>query len=166
MALRRTRTGERIPGEHPGAIGDASRRCQRLLPTDRHAPQAAVDRVRRTERRHGKVPLLQVVELFLTLEGPVPHRSQNLEVGGQRPQCDLEPDLVVPRGSAAVGDHVRAQLAGHASHGLSLHDALGANTQRIELAATHIAHDEKTQHLLKVVGTCVNLMMLDSPQRA
>ena len=58
------------------------------------------------------------------------------------------------------------RLARHARDGLRLHDALGADAQRIELAAPHVAHDEEAQHLLEVVRARIDLVMLDGPERA
>ena len=55
----------------------------------------------------------------------------------------------------------RAELARHARDGLRLHDALGADAQRIELAAAHVAHDEEAQHLLEVVRARIDLVVLD-----
>ena len=49
--------------------------------------------------------------------------------------------------------------------GLRLHHALGADAQRIELAAAHVAHDQEAQHLLEVVGARVDLVMLDGAER-
>ena len=50
--------------------------------------------------------------------------------------------------------------------GLRLHDALGADAQRVELAAPHVAHDQKAQHLLEVVGARIELVVRDGAERA
>ena len=62
-------------------------------------------------------------------------------------------------------DHVGAQFAGHACDGLSLHGALGTHAQRVHLAATHVAHDQKAQHFVEIVGARIDLMVIDSAQR-
>ena len=45
---------------------------------------------------------------------------------------------------------LRAELARVFGDGLRLHDALGADAQRIHLAALHVAHDQVLDHLLEV----------------
>ena len=141
-------------------IGNAALGGQRLLAADGHAPQAAIDGVRGAERRHRQVARLQIVELFLALEGLVAHRRDHFELRRERAQRHFETHLVVARGRAAVRDGIRAELARHQRDGLRLHDALGAHAQRIELAAAHVAHDQEAQHLLEVVGARVDLVML------
>ena len=44
--------------------------------------------------------------------------------------------------------------------------ALRADAQRIELSAPHVAHDEKAQHLLEVVGARIDLVVLHGAERA
>ncbi len=159
------RVGESIAREHPSLIGDAAGRRERLLAADRHAPQSSIDRVRSSGRGHGKIPLLQIVELVLPLECLVAHGREHFQVGRQGSQRHFKAHLIVACGRAAVGDHVCAQLPRHVGDGLCLHDALGADAQWIELPAAYVAHDQKAQHLVKIIGACVNLMMLDSAQR-
>ncbi len=65
-----------------------------------------------------------------------------------------------------MGDGVRTELPRHVRNRLRLHGTLGTDTQRIQLAALHIPHDEEAQHLLEVVRARVDLMMLDGAQRA
>ena len=116
-------------------------------------------------RRHRQIALLQIVELFLALERLVTNRREHLELRRQRAQGDFEPHLIVARCGAAVRNHVGAKLARHSRNGLCLHDAFRAHAQRIELPALDVAHDEEAQHLLKIIGARVNLMMLDGAQR-
>ena len=112
-------------------------------------------------RRHGQAALREVVELFLALEGAVAHRRDHLELRCERAQRDLEAHLVVAGGGAAVGDAAGAELARHACDGLRLHDPLGADAERIEVAAAHIAHDQEAKHLLEVLGARVDLVVRD-----
>jgi len=58
-----------------------------------------------------------------------------------------------------VRDRARAELARHAGDGLGLHHALGADAQRIELAAPHVPHDEEPKHLLEVLLAGIDLDM-------
>ena len=113
----------------------------------------------------GKCAIFQIVELFLAFEGLVTHRRDHFQFRRERAQRHFETHLVIAGGRAAVGNGIGAQLARHERDGLRLHDALGAHAQRIELAATHVAHDQETQHLLEIVGTRVDLVMLDGAQR-
>ena len=82
---------------------------------------------------------------------------------GRAPACAARPRSAPgrcrPRCSRARS--VRAEPARHARDGLRLHDALGADAERVELAAPHVAHDEEAQHLLEVIGARVDLVMLD-----
>jgi hypothetical protein len=99
------------------------------------------------------------------LNGLVAHRRDDLEVRRQRAQRDFEAHLVVAGGGAAVRDAAAAELARHQRDGLRLHHALGADAQRIELAAAHVAHDQELQHLLEIVRARVDLVVLDGAQR-
>ena len=146
-------------------VRNAAGRGQCLLAADGDAPEAAVDGVGGAERRHRQPALLQVLELLAALEGPVAHRREHLELRRQRAQRDFEAHLVVAGRGAAVRDHVGAELARHARDGLRLHDALGADAQRIELAAPHVAHDQEAQHLLEIVRARIDLVMLDGAER-
>src|SRR6185312_1061142 len=108
---------------------------------------------------------LQVIELFLALEGAVADRCEHFELRRQRAHRDLEAHLVVTGRGAAVGDHVGAELARHVRDGLRLHDAFRADAKRVHLAALHVAHDEEAQHLLEVIRARIDLMMLHGAQR-
>ncbi len=116
-------------------------------------------------RRHRQLALGQVLELFLALERLVAHRREHFEVRRERAQRDFEPHLVVAGRGAAVRDHVRAELARDARDGLRLHHALGADAQRIHVAAAHVAHDQEAQHLLEVIGARIDLVMRDGAER-
>ena len=50
--------------------------------------------------------------------------------------------------------------------GLRLEHALGADAQRIEIPATHVAHHEKAQHLVEVARPRVDEMVRDGAERA
>ena len=95
----------------------------------------------------------------------IAHRREHRQLRGQRAQRHFEAHLVVAGRGAAVRDGVGAELARHARDGLRLHDALGADAQRIELAAAHVAHDQEAQHLLEVIGARIDLVMLDGAER-
>jgi hypothetical protein len=61
-------------------------------------------------------------------------------------------------------DAAAAKLARHQRHRLRLHHALGADAQRVELAAPHVADDQVLQHLLEVVRARIDLVMLDGAE--
>ena len=63
-----------------------------------------------------------------------------------------------------MSDHFGAQRQRHLRDRLRLQHALGADAQRIHIAAADIAHDQKFEHLVKVRALCVNQMMLDGAQ--
>jgi uncharacterized protein YfiM (DUF2279 family) len=125
-------------------------RGQGFLAADGDAPQAAIDRVGGAEWRYGQLVLFEILELFGPLEGAVAYRRNDLEVGRQRAQRHFEAHLIVARGGAAVRHHFGAQRQRHLRDGLRLQHALGADAQRIQVAAAHIAHDQKLQHLIKI----------------
>ena len=102
---------------------------------------------------------MQKLEFLLTLEMPVTNGRDHFEFGCERAQRHLEADLIVACRRAAMGDAAGTQLSRHECDGLSLHDAFRANTQGIKLAAPDVSHDEKAQHLIKVIGTSVDLVM-------
>src|SRR5262249_11013020 len=155
------RIGECISCQHPGAVGNAARRGQCFLATDRDTPEPAIDRVSRTERGHREAALLQIVELLLALESLVANWRKDLQIRCEGAQGYFESNLVVARSRAPMSNHVSAELPRHARDCLCLHDTFRTHTERIELATLHIAHDQKAQHLFKIVCARVNLMMLD-----
>src|SRR5690606_8220902 len=69
----RRRLLERAGREHPGRLGDAALRVERLGAADRDAPESAVRRIRRAARRHGHAVLLEVVDLRRALPRVVTH---------------------------------------------------------------------------------------------
>ena len=151
--------------KHPRAVRNAAGRGERFLAADGHAPQAAIDRIRGAERRHRQIALLQILELVLPLEGLVAHGREHFEIRRERAQRHFEAHLIVAGGGAAVRDHAGAELARHVRDGLRLHHALGAYAQRIELATSHVPHDEETQHLLEVIRARIDDVMLDGAER-
>ncbi len=70
-------------------------------------------------------------------------------VGAQGLQDDLETHLVVARGRAAVRNRVGAELGGKLGEVLGLNAALGADAQRVQLPATHVAHDQVLEHAVE-----------------
>ena len=165
VALGLVRGRERVPRQDPCGVGDAGVGDQRLLAADRDAPQAAVHRVGRAEGWHGQLALLQVLELLGSLEGTIADGCQDLELRRERAQCDFEADLVVAGRGRPVRDDVRVELARELGDGLGLEHALRADAQRIEIAATHVAHDEVLEHLLEVCGPRVDEVMGDGAER-
>ena len=51
-------------------------------------------------------------------------------------------------------------------HRLRLQHALGADAERVEIAAPHVAHDQEAQHLVEVARARVDEMVLDGAERA
>ena len=164
VVRRLRRLCERMARQHPRVFGDAALGGQRFGAADGHAPQAAVDRIGRAVRRHRQLARLQVFELFRALESLIAHGCKHFQVGRQGAQRHFKAHLVVAGRGATVGDHVGAQFARNAGDGLSLHGALCTHAQRVHLTATHIAHDQEAQHLLKVIGAGVDLVMGNGTQ--
>ena len=91
---------------------------------------------------------------------PIAHGRDDFEFGCQSSQGHLETYLIVARRRAAMRDAAGAKLARHQRDGLRLHDALGADAERVQLPASHVAHDQKAQHLLEVIGARIDLVVL------
>ncbi len=155
---------ERILGQHPGILGNAALGSQSFLAADGDAPETAVHRIGRAEGRHRQLVLFEILKLLGALERAIAHRRDDLEIRSQGAQCDFEAHLVVAGGGAAVRDHFGTERQRHLRDGLRLQHALGADAQRIHIAAAHIAHDQEFQHLIKVRVLCVNQMMFDRAQ--
>ena len=162
LRLRRTRrcdSTQALSGMLPFEV-------ERLLAADRHAPEAAVDRVGGADTAAPAGCAAAGTRAAPgRLKALVAHRREDLELRRERAQRHLEAHLVVAGGGAAVRDHVRAELARQLRDGLRLQHALGADAQRIEVAAPHVAHDQEPQHLLEVRGPRVDEVMRDGAQR-
>ena len=106
--------------------------------------------------------------MFRPLEGAIPNRRQNGQLRRQGAQRYFKPHLIVTRSGAAVRHHLGAEFASVFSNDLRLHDTLSANAQRIQLATPHVAHDQITQHLIKIsgLGFDQNLLLCAVGQRA
>src|SRR5690606_3919264 len=100
---------ERAGREHPRGLGDGVLRVERLGAADRHAPEPAIDRIRRSFRRHRQTALLEIPDLVGALPRVVAHGLEHLELRRKRLQDDLEANLVVARGRAAVRNRRRAE---------------------------------------------------------
>ena len=131
-------------------IRDAAFGGERLLAADRDAPQAAIHRIGSAVRWDRELAILEILELFGPLERLVAHRRENRELRRERAQRDFEAHLIVAGRRAAVRDDFRAELARVFGDRLRLHDALGADAQRIHLAALDVAHDQEPDHLIEV----------------
>jgi hypothetical protein len=105
------------------------------------------------------------VSVSVPLESFVSHRREHFEIRRERAQRHFEAHLIVAGRGAAVRDHAGAELARHAGNRLRLHHALRANAKRVELAAAHVPHDEKAQHLLEVIRPRVDDVMLHRAER-
>src|SRR5437763_2017586 len=98
-----------LRGLDPGVLQDAA--------LDRTPPEILVDRVRAGLRhRDGNAEPLGVLDRLLAGEPPPPHRSQRLEIRGERARRHLEADLVVALAGTAVGDGVGPVLTGGGHH--------------------------------------------------
>jgi hypothetical protein len=86
----------------------------------------------------------------------VAHRCEHLEAGPQRAQGDLEAHLVVAGRRAAVRDRVAAQRGGLLGHELRLQAALGADAQRVQLAAADVAEHQVLQHRVEELAARVH----------
>ena len=115
-----------LVGRQPRVDGPLKRLGRRLDPgvfedagLDRAAPQVLVGA---EDRLLGRLDLDAVLGGVLELLGPRPlpfaHRGDDLEVGRERLERHVEPDLVVPLAGAAVRDRGRAMLPRDADHEL------------------------------------------------
>ncbi len=79
VARRRRRRVEGAARQHPRRFGQRLDGVERLAPADRHAPEAAVDRVGGAERRHGQAARFEVSDLLGARARLVAHRRQHLQ---------------------------------------------------------------------------------------
>jgi hypothetical protein len=75
--------------------------------------------------------ILQVLELFRSLEGAITHGCDDIEIGRQRAQCHFEADLVVARSRTAVRHHGGLERQCHLRNGLRLQHALGSYAEGV-----------------------------------
>ncbi len=151
--------GETVSGH--AIFGDDAFRRVRLLPADRRAPEAAVDGVGRRLRRHVHAALGEVRRRRLTREPEAADRRQDLDglapLGlGEEPERGVEPDLVVARARRAVGDGGGAEAGGLTDEHGRLHDALGADAQRVDAAPEDIALNEVGEHAVEQLGAGID----------
>ena len=107
---------------------------------------------------------------YATCSGRLKARSRTgariFEPGRERAQRHLEPHLVVAGGGRAVRYRVAGEACRPLRDGLRLQHALGADAQRIEVAAPHVAHHEVAQHLVEVSGPRIDEMVRGGAERA
>jgi hypothetical protein len=65
-----------------------------------------------------------------------------------------------------VRDRVGAEPAGPLRDGLRLQHPLGADAERVQVAAAHVAHDEKAQHLREIGRSRVDQVVRNGAERA
>ena len=106
----------------------------------------------RAAGRHGQLAILEELDLRGPLPRVIAHGREKSELGRDGLQHDLEAHLVVARRRAAVRDGVRAELLRELRQILRLQAALGADAQRVHVAARHVAHDQELEHLVEELG--------------
>ena len=107
---------------------------------------------------------LEVGQLLGAHPAVVAHRREHLEARVQCAQGNFEAHLVVARGGAAVRDRRRAPRFGQFCKALSLQAALGADTQRVGLAAQDVAGDQVANDRIEELLLGVDQQVLDRAQ--
>ena len=166
VALGRARLLEGAARQHPRVLGQRLFRAQRLLAADRHAPQAAVDRVGGAERRHRQLARFQVRDLLGALEGAVADGRQDLKL--RAPACAARPRSAPGRcrRRSSRGRRRRCRAAREVRDGLRLQHALGADAERIGCPRRTLPITRKRKHLLEVSGARVDEVVRDGAERA
>ena len=109
------------------------------------APEVVVDRVRAhlgAALDRDRV-LARVGDLLLASHLPLAHRRQHLELGGERRDRAVDPDLVVALARAAVGDRVAAVLACVLDRELRDQRARERGEERIAAAVEGVGADRR-----------------------
>ena len=117
----------------------------------RAAPEVVVDRVGRDlgPALHRDPVLARVVDLLLAAHLPLAHRREDPQLGIERRDRRLDPDLVVALAGAAVGDRVAAVLARRLDGELADQRPAERREQRVAAAVEGVRLD-RGQHV--VVG--------------
>ena len=125
------------------------------------APEAAVDRVGAGLGRHRQPALLEVGDRLLALDAEVADRGDDLEVGREHAERDVEADLVVAGAGGAVRDRLGADRAGRLDHRQRLLGPLGGHAQRVDLAPEHVALDQEADEPVVDLVAGVDLVVRD-----
>src|SRR4051794_31294201 len=144
-----------VPGDHylPG-IGNVGTRLQQLIrwagpgvvgpaPAPGGAPESAIDRVVSSLGWDRKATRGEKGDRLLSPNRLIPNGSDDLEIGREDPQGDVEANLIISRAGGAVRHSPGADPAGDVDHGKSLLGALGRDTQGVDLPPEHVALNQE-----------------------
>ena len=133
--------------------------------TPGRSPQPAVNGVIAGLNRDRQPPGGEERQRLVPLHPFVPNRRDDLELGGQHPEGDIEADLIVSRAGGAVGDGRGPDVFGRLHQRQGLLGALRCDTQRIDLAPQHVSLNQEAHEPVVNLLARIDLMMLDRPDR-
>ena len=134
-----------------GLLGQRLLRAERLLAADRSAPEPLVDRVFHLLEVGLEAVLAEVVDLVFARQGHVARRGDDLDLGGEDLERQVEAHLVVARAGRTVGHGVGADLFGVFDDGDGLENALRTYRNGVGPVAQDVAEDHVADAFLVVL---------------
>ena len=148
-----------------GLFGQRLLRAERLLAADRRAPEPLVDRVFHLLEVGLEAVLAEVVDLVFARQGHVARRGDDLDLGGEDLERQVEAHLVVARAGRTVGHGVGADLLGVFDDGDGLENTLRADRNGVGAVAQDVAVDHVFDALFVVFLLDVERGVLHGAQR-
>jgi hypothetical protein len=139
-------------------VGPAAAPCR--------APQPSVDGVRGGLRRHRQAALGEEGDRSIAGQAELANRGNDLEVGCQHPERNVEAHLIIARPGRPVRDGAGADAAGGLDHGECLLGPLRRDAERIHLAPEDVGLNQVADEAIVDRAAGVDLMVLDRPDRA
>ena len=148
-----------------GLLGQRLLRAERLLAADRRAPEPLVDRVFHRLEVGLEAVLAEVVDLVFARQGHVARRGDDLDLGCQYLERQVETHLVVAGARRAVGHAVGADRLGVFDDGDGLENTLRADRNGVGAVAQDVAVDHVFDALFVVFLLDVERGVLHGAQR-
>ncbi len=136
----------------PGVVGPA--------PAPGRAPEPAVDRIGAGLRGNGEPPLPQVGHGLVAGHAEIADGGDDLELGCENPEGDVEADLVVPRPGGSVRHGRGTDGARGLDHRQRLLGALGGDAEGVDFPSEHVPLDQEADEAIEDGDTGVDLMVL------